>query len=358
MTHSSFTYSLLEALPQAVVVLNESGEVQFVNLPAEEIFNQSRKKIIGQHWQKLAEDATLWLLIRTSALEHKRAMLAHHFLSLVGHKPIRTNISISPLMDAAFPDAVVLTFERIERSDEWAEEDIKHEINRSAGVMAAMLAHEVNNPLSGIRGAAQLLGDEVQGENKALATLICNEVDRIRGVLDRVELFADASELPKQHVNIHEAIRHAKQVAEHGFARGIDFIEQYDPSLPEVLAGRDGIIHILINLFKNASEALIDVEHPTITIKTHMLHGVYLRPKKGGANKNAVVVDVMDNGKGIPSELRADIFKPYMSSSSEQGRGLGLAICQKLAGDMGGKLEFVDGQDGACFRLLLEVAKG
>lgn len=351
-------HPVIEALPQAVVVLGEDGEIVFANLPTEEFFNQSRKKLLGVHWQKVVEDATLWLLIRTAAVSHTPATLVMHTLSLISGTRLNANIHITPLMDDGFPAAVVLTLETTQRSKEWAEDDMKQEINRSAGMMAAMLAHEVNNPLSGIRGAAQLLGDEVSGENKSLAELICKEVDRIHGVLDRVELFADASELPIQNFNIHEAIRHAKQVAEHGFARGIVFVEDYDPSIPEVAAGRDGVVHILLNLMKNASEALAEMDAPKIVVKTQMLHGVHMRPKQHGTGRACVAVDIHDNGTGIASELRAEIFKPYMSTNDGDGRGLGLAICHKLAADMGGKLELIESKEGACFRLMLEVVRG
>lgn len=350
------THPVVEALPYAVVVMDESGTLLLANLAAEEVFNLGRRKIIGASWQALVDDAKLWLLIRTTATNHTPATLSDHRLNFKHQPPMQVRIRLSPLLDEAYPDAVVVTLERAERSHDWAEDDIKQEINRSAGVMAAMLAHEVNNPLSGIRGAAQLLGDEVQGENKKLSELICNEVDRIRSVLDRVELFADASEVPKQQFNIHEAIRHAKSVAEHGFARGIHFTEQYDPSLPDILAGRDGVVHILLNLIKNASEALGTIDAPNITIKTQLLHGVHIRPKQGGSGRACVAVDVKDNGPGIAADIAEDIFKPYISTSDTEGRGLGLAICHKLANDMGGRLEVVESNQGACFRLMLELA--
>lgn len=347
--------AIFEALALAVLVLDEEGEIIRVNVRAEEFFNLSRKKLVGQHWLKLVDDSKLWLLIRTAAVEHTSATLMHHPIAHSRH--LHANIHITPLMDEAFPHAVVLTLEGTEFSEEREEEDIQQHINRSAGVMAAMLAHEVNNPLSGIRGAAQLLGEDATEENKPLAELICKEVDRIHGVLDRVELFADSTELPIQNFNIHEAIRHAKQVAEHGFARGITFLEEYDPSLPEVSAGRDAVIHILLNLMKNASEALAEVEAPCITIRTHMLYGAHLRPRDS-AIRNCIAVDIHDNGPGIPQEIRHDIFKPFVSLHKGQGRGLGLAICHKLATDMGGRLELVDSKQGACFRLMLGFARG
>lgn len=280
MNHSLHN-ALIEALPQAIIVLNEDGEVIRANLAAEEFFTLSRKKLVSSPWQSLVDDPKLWLLIRTAAFSHTPAMLLSHNLEMNGRAPTQAHIHISPLMDAAYPHAVVLTLENAETSKGLDDEDVQKEINRSAGVMAAMLAHEVNNPLSGIRGAAQLLSEEVDSENKQLAELICKEVDRIHGVLDRVELFADATELPLQDFNIHEAMRHAKQVAENGFARGIEFIEVYDPSLPEVSAGKDAVIHILLNLMKNASEALAHAEQPQITLKTYMLHGTLLRGKQG-----------------------------------------------------------------------------
>jgi two-component system, NtrC family, nitrogen regulation sensor histidine kinase GlnL len=339
---------LYESLPQAAVVLGERGEVVSVNLAAEELLLLGRAKLLGKLWQEVVGAPELHPLIRrTEALReqayHAGVVLATKAAPIVKH--VTVNARVQPLGEVF----TLLLLEQDDRANQWMEDDTRHEINRSAGVMAAMLAHEVNNPLSGIRGAAQLLGEDATDENKPLSELICKEVDRIRGVLDRVEMFADHSELPRESVNIHEALRHAKQVAEHGFARHVNFSELYDPSLPNVFTHRDSVVHIVLNLMKNACEAMAQVEAPTLTLTTGIARGVMLGAKTG----SAIAVDIADNGPGIPAHLKAKLFKPFVTTH-EAGRGLGLAICSKLAHDLGGRIELVDTQVGTKFRLLFE----
>lgn len=352
---SAAVASVFESLPLACIILNVEGDIIRVNVAGEEWFGQSRKRLLGKKWTELVTSDMLWLQIRKAAVEGGQAYLPHHTVTLEGELFVM-NLRITPLDDPEFPEAVMILADKVERSREWAEDDYKHEIIRSAGVMAAMLAHEVNNPLSGIRGAAQLLQEEVSEENRELAALICKEVDRVRGVLDRVELFADHASLPVQPVNVHEVLRHAKQVAEHGFGRDVTFVEDFDPSLPEVSAHRDSLIHILLNLVKNACEAMQEIENPVITLKTHALSGVYLKPREaGGKPSPCVAVDILDNGPGINEAMKQHLFKPFVTSQGE-GRGLGLAICTKLAIDIGGRLEVLDAKDGgACFRVMLDT---
>ncbi len=341
---------LFELLPMAAIVLGENGEIVSVNLAAEELLLLGRAKLTGRAWSSVAEAPEIYPFIRR-AQELREASYTVGVLLKTLAAPIPKHCSVNARMQPLGEHFVLLLIEGEQRAGQLQEEDTRHEINRSAGVMAAMLAHEVNNPLSGIRGAAQLLGEDASDENKPLSELICKEVDRIRGVLDRVEMFADHSGLPRSEVNIHEALRHATQVAEYGFARNVRFVERYDPSLPQVLTHRDSIVHIFLNLMKNACEAMAEVDLPTITLTTAVARGVML----GAKTTPAVAVLVEDNGPGIPAGLRGRLFKPFVTTH-ETGRGLGLAICSKLAHDLGGRMEWVDTPTGTAFRLLLECA--
>ncbi len=343
---------LFELLPFAAVVLRESGEIASVNLAAEELLLLGRAKLTGRAWQAVVDAPEIYPFIRR-AQELREASYAAGVSLKTLAAPIPKHVTMNARITPLGEQFVLVLLDGEDRANQWQEEDMRHEINRSAGVMAAMLAHEVNNPLSGIRGAAQLLGEDATEENKPLSELICKEVDRICGVLDRVEMFADHSELPREEVNIHEAIRHAKQVAEHGFARHVTFSERYDPSLPPVLTHRDSVVHILLNLMKNACEAMAQVDAPLLTIATHVAHGETLQ----GRPVLAIAVDVADNGPGIPAHLKPKLFQPFVTTH-EAGRGLGLAICSKLAYDLGGRMELLDTPSGTTFRLLLECALG
>src|ERR1700726_605360 len=129
---------------------------------------------------------------------------------------------------------------------------------RSVIALAAMLAHEIKNPLSGIRGAAQLLEQSVDDDDRILTRLICDEADRIVKLVDRMEVFGDERPVEREPIKIHVVLDHVKRLAQTGFARQIKFVEEYDPSLPPILANRDQLIQVFLNLIKNAAESIGD----------------------------------------------------------------------------------------------------
>lgn len=354
-------YSYLSIIPTALVAVNATLSVVYMNPAAEMLLGVSAQQMQGRALSQIpAFDQELCALTERVFRSGESIALPERTLKIPMNYRL-ARVHFTPFMEeGGRVQQVVVTFEKIEGTDRMAGGIWKQETMRAAGVMAAMLAHEVKNPLSGIRGAAQLLQAEVEAEHQPLADLICMEADRIRDLLNQVEIFGERAAEQLHPVNIHEVLQYVILIAKTGFATNITFKERYDPSLPEVLAHRDLLVQMFLNLVKNAAEALAGQPHPTITFSTAYRSGYRVRPAEGGADSKATALPVMvtieDNGPGIPYAIRDRLFEPFVSSK-EDGRGLGLSIIAKIASDLSSVVELdPDYKAGTRFITWLPVA--
>nr|WP_245256481.1 ATP-binding protein [Bartonella tamiae] len=226
---------------------------------------------------------------------------------------------------------------------------------RSITGLASMLAHEIKNPLSGIRGAAQLIENSLNDEDRQLTQLIQNETDRIVGLVDRMEIFSDERPIEHSPINMHTVLNHVKMLAQNGFAKNIRFIEKYDPSLPPVSGHRDQLIQIFLNLVKNASEALKNHADATIILKSSYKSGIWIA-SHNRREKVALPLEfcVEDNGSGILADIQPNLFDPFITSKVN-GSGLGLPMVAKLVHNHGGIVECETQKGKTVFRVLLPM---
>ena len=216
--------------------------------------------------------------------------------------------------------------------------------------LGRLIAHELKNPLAGIKGAAQLLRDDVStDEGHDLIDLISSEIDRIRRLADRMETLGDTDPETNGHVNIHEILRRARQIIQSA-DKSIQFTEIYDPSLPHVLGDPDTLMQAVLNLIKNAAEA-----GDKVTLKTQFRSGMSRR--RGDTHKNLPVeIQIIDNGPGITPDLIDQIFQPFVSTKAD-GQGLGLALVSKVAASHNGLVQVSSLPGKTKFSLLLPTPK-
>ena len=230
---------------------------------------------------------------------------------------------------------------------------------RSVSGMASMLAHEIKNPLAGIRGAAQLLEPTLGDDDRALARLICEETDRIRDLVDQMEVFSDERPLDTRPVNIHAVLERVKRLMTAGIGQGVSVREDYDPSLPPVLGNKDQLVQVFLNLAKNAAEAIqAGGEAGEVLLTTAFRPGIRLTvPGTSERITLPLEVCVHDTGPGVPEELRPNIFDPFVTTKPG-GKGLGLALVAKIVRDHGGIVECIGRERGTTFRVLLPMLRG
>jgi two-component system, NtrC family, nitrogen regulation sensor histidine kinase GlnL len=346
--------AVLAVLPDPVMVIDASSRVRYANAATEEFFDIGAAVLADLPLTELLPpDSPVFSLIES--VRRTGASVSDYGVGIetprLGARVV--TVQAVPLGEELGHVVVVLQGRSMAAK---IDRQLTHRsAARSVTAMAAMLAHEVKNPLSGIRGAAQLLEQNANAADRELTRLICDESDRICALVDRMDVFSDRRPLERAPVNIHEVLERVRRAAQSGFARQIRFIEEYDPSLPPVNGNRDLLIQVFLNLVKNAAEAA-PAQGGEIVLSTAFQHGVRLAVAGSDSRVHLpLVVSVADNGDGIPEDLRLHLFDPFVSTK-HNGSGLGLALVAKVVGDHGGVIEFDSQPRRTVFRVYLPMA--
>ena len=349
---------LLNALPHTVLLLEPDNHITYANSAAEDFFQMSAPALCRREIGDIVAFGSP-LLALIEQVRHEGSAVNEYGVDLSSPKLGShrfVDIHSAPLAEQ--PERVLVILQQRSMA-QMIERQLTHRgAARTVSGLSAMLAHEIKNPLSGIRGAAQLLEGSLNDQDRTLTQLICAESDRICKLVDRMEVFGDERPIIKEPVNIHSVLDHVKRLGANGFAKNIAITEIYDPSLPNVPGNRDMLVQAFLNLLKNAAEAIgPDRTDGHITLATSFRPGVRLSVPGSRARVSLPLeISIEDNGPGIPADLRPHLFDPFVTTK-QNGTGLGLALVAKIIGDHGGIIECESyPRGGTIFRALMPMS--
>ncbi|MGD9915826.1 MAG: nitrogen regulation protein NR(II) [Rhizobiaceae bacterium] len=348
---------VLNTIRRPVIMVGQDDVIIYANADAEDFFRSSAAMLRRNTISRFIPFGSP-LLSLIEQVRERRAPVNEYRVDVssprLGVDRI-VDIYVAPVPEVA--GAIVIMFQERSMADKIDRQMTHRGAARSVTGLASMLAHEIKNPLSGIRGAAQLLEMQVGDEDRALTRLITDETDRIVSLVDRMEVFSDERPIDRHPVNIHVVLDRVKAIARNGFASRIRIVEQYDPSLPPVMGNRDQLVQVFLNLVKNAAEAIGDNPDGEITLTTAFRAGMRVIVP-GSQDRVSLPLEfcVHDNGPGVSEDILPILFDPFITTKTN-GSGLGLALVAKIVGEHGGVIECDSSPRGTSFRILLPAWK-
>ncbi|MDX2232933.1 MAG: ATP-binding protein [Hyphomonadaceae bacterium] len=337
--------TLLDAMPVLVLGVDVAGRIHFANIAAAEVLAAPAGGLVGRRLADVfGATSTVAAFGRRAAAEAIRLSQADILIEGPTFTLGRADFIAAPVDD---PAGAVLTF--VPRSASRAATSA-----HSAPPIARTLAHEVRNPLAGIRAAAQLIGKDATADVRVLTDMICAEADRIRRLTDRIDAFDDLAPPRLALLNIHEALGRAHAVVSATFP-SVAIVEAYDPSLPPVAGDMDQLIQVFLNIAKNAAEAVRGRPGGAVTLSTRYRPGVRVR-SAGGVARAQMEVAVTDNGPGLSPLLEGRVFEPFATTKAD-GVGLGLAIAAEIISRHEGRIDVESRPGHTVFRVLLPIAE-
>lgn len=351
---------LLENLSTAIILLDQDLCLSHINASAEILLELSGSRHIGEPIAELLVDAesTLQTLSETLASGRPHTRREAILTTSNGSKIAKSTVdyTITPIEDIP-GSALIVEIQPIDRLLRISREETFFSAQESTHALLKGLAHEIKNPLGGLRGAAQLLERELADDGlKEYTQIIINESDRLRNLVDR--MLGPAKPQNLTATNIHEVLERVRQLTEAEAGDKVNFIRDYDPSIPDLIADSESLIQATLNITRNAVHALgfkaADTGQPFIHISSRIIRQFTI----GGQNHKLVCrIDIRDNGPGIPADLQDKIFVPMVSGHASNS-GLGLSIAQSIVNQHNGLIAFTSDVGDTCFSIYLPLEVG
>lgn len=345
-------YDGLDLLPSAILLLDEQFRVIYANPAAENLFEAGLRHLIGQQARRLLPGGPEWEHSLDDALERRWSHRALELqLAPAGREPVPVSCVISPVEH--IPPRLLVEIRVIDQQLRIAREERLNEQAEANRQLMRNLAHEIRNPLGGIRGAAQLLEHELPAAHlREYTQVIIKESDRLQALMDRMLTPHQPPHITS--VNIHEVLERVRSLLAAEFPRRILITRDYDASLPDLRGDRERLIQAMLNIARNAAQALVaaDTPAPEIHLRTRIARNVILARER---YRLALELHVSDNGPGIPETIRDRIFHPLVSGR-EGGSGLGLTLAQTYVQQHHGTIECDSRPGSTCFKVLLPLS--
>jgi len=340
-------YLTLEYLATAVILLDDESRIAYLNPAAENLFDVSGKNLLGHPLQQVFTHTEQLASAMQQAIQNNASYIEHDLtLGTHGHGKLQLRCAATPLQLSK--RYLLLEFHAIDRPLKLAREEQMLDQTQANRLLLRNLAHEIKNPLGGIRGAAQLLEQEL--EKPALreyTQVIVQEADRLRSLMEK--LLAPQNSSHYSALNIHEVLERVRSVVLAEMPEGLKIKRDYDISLPALIGDKEQLIQAMLNIVRNAAQAMQG--NGTIVLRTRIAHQATLIKRR---HRQAVRVEIIDNGPGIPPELQDKIFYPLVSGRAD-GHGLGLTLAQDFVSQHHGIIEFDSEPGRTRFTVLLPI---
>ncbi len=356
MTSDQLHRLLLDNLNTAVLLLNTELRISYINSAAESLLQLSSARLCGSQASHLFVDQAMSRSTLDEALQTGRPHTRRHeYLSIPGAESSQVDYTITPL-ELNGENMLLMEMQPIDRFLKINREEALLSVHDTSKSLIRGLAHEIKNPLGGIRGAAQLLDQEIveqglEGETRELCQIITTETDRLRNLVDRL---LGPNHLPKmESLSIHEVTEHIAALLEVETRGRLQLVRDYDPSIPDIDGDREQLIQAVLNVARNAMQALFEAEHPNPQVRFRSrVHRSFTIA--GQFHKVICRLDIIDNGPGISEDIKERIFFPMISGRSE-GSGLGLTIAQTAINGHQGIIECESEPGNTCFSIYLPI---